>query len=47
MMGQKVYESAVNTNNVVLNMSDFNAGMYMINVKTAEYETSQRISVVH
>jgi hypothetical protein len=47
MMGQKVYESSVNTDNVVLNMSDFNAGMYMINVKTADFETTQRISVVH
>ena len=47
MMGQKVYESSVNSDNVVLNMSDFNAGMYMINVKTAEFETTQRISVVH
>ncbi|MBO5811204.1 MAG: C10 family peptidase [Bacteroidales bacterium] len=47
MMGQKVYESSVNADKVVLNISDYQAGIYMINVVTADYETTKRISVVH
>ncbi len=47
MMGQKVYESSVNTDKVVLNMSEMPAGIYMINVVTADFETTKRISIVH
>jgi hypothetical protein len=46
-MGQKVYESSVNADKVVLNMSDYQSGIYMINVVTADFETTKRISVVH
>ena len=47
MMGQKVYETSANSDKVVLNMSEMPAGIYMISVVTADFETTKRISVVH
>ena len=47
LMGQKVYESEVNANEVNLNMSDFQSGVYMIQVETSEYTVTKRISVAH
>ena len=47
VMGQKVYEQSVNNDNMVIDVNDFPAGVYMINVITDEYETTKRISIVH
>lgn len=47
LTGQKVYESKVNANEVNLNMSDFQSGVYMIQIETAEYTVTKRISVAH
>ena len=47
VMGQKVYEKSVNSDNMVIDVNSFPAGIYMINVVTEEYETTKRISVVH
>lgn len=47
MMGQKVYESEVSANEVNLNMSDFQSGVYMIQVETSEYTVTKRVSVAH
>ena len=47
VMGQKVYEQSVNNDNMVIDVNEFPAGVYMINVVTDEYETTKRISIVH
>ena len=47
VMGQKVYEQSVNNDNMVIDVNEFPAGVYMINVITDEYETTKRISIVH
>ena len=47
LTGQKVYESEVNADEVNLNMSDFQSGMYMIQIETSEYTATKRISVAH
>ena len=46
VMGQKVYETSVNDDNMVIDVNDFPAGIYMIHVITDEYEATKRISVV-
>ena len=47
MMGQKIYESSVNADFVELNTSGLESGVYMIQVQTAEYTTTKRISIAH
>ena len=47
LMGQKVYQSEVNANEVVLNMSEYQSGVYMIQIETAEYTITKRVSVAH
>lgn len=47
VMGQKVYETSVNNDEVVVDVKDFPAGIYMIQVVTEEYEVTKRISVAH
>ncbi|MBO5956191.1 MAG: C10 family peptidase [Bacteroidales bacterium] len=47
VMGQTVYETSVNDDNMVIDVNEFPAGLYMINVVTDEYEVTKRISVVH
>ena len=47
LMGQKVYESEFNTDEVILNMSNYQSGVYMIQVTTEEYTMTKRISVAH
>ena len=47
IMGQKVYETSVNADNMVIDVNEFPAGMYMIHVVTDEYETTKRVSIVH
>ena len=46
-MGQKVYETSVNDDKVIVDVNDFPAGIYMIQVVTDEYEVTKRISVAH
>ena len=46
-MGQKVYETSVNSDKLEIDVNDFPTGIYMINVVTDEYETAKRISIVH
>ena len=47
VMGQKVYETSVNSDKIEIDVNDFPTGIYMINVVTDEYETAKRISIVH
>ena len=47
VMGQTVYETSVNDDNMVIDVNEFPAGLYMIHVVTDQYETTKRISVVH
>ena len=47
VMGQVVYETSVNDDNMVIDVNEFPAGIYMIHVVTDEYETTKRVSIVH
>ena len=47
VMGQRVYETSVNTDNIVVDVNELPAGIYMIHVVTDEYETTKRVSIVH
>lgn len=47
VMGQKVYESSADTDNVVIDVNEYQNGIYMIHVVTDEYEVTKRISIVH
>ena len=47
LMGQNVYESEVNADEVILNMSEYKSGVYMIQVTTEENTITKRISVAH
>lgn len=47
VMGQKVYETSVNDDNMVIDVNEFPVGLYMIHVVTDEYETTKRVSIVH
>lgn len=46
MLGQKVYESSVNADQIVIDFSQQEAGLYMIRVTTDDYELVERISVM-
>ena len=43
VLGQVVYDADVNTNEVILNMSQFNAGIYLIRVMTENGEVVKRV----
>ena len=47
VMGQKIYETSVNDDQVVVDVNDFPSGIYMIRVVTDEYEVTKRITVSH
>lgn len=47
VMGQKVYETSVSDEQIVVDVNDFPAGVYMIQVVTDEYEVTKRITVAH
>ena len=47
VMGQIVYESLANDDNMVIDVNELPAGVYMIHVVTEEYETTKRVSIVH
>ena len=46
VLGQVVYDAEVNVDNVTLNMSQFNAGMYMVRVYTEEGVVVKRVTVM-
>ena len=46
LLGQVVYDTEVSEDKVVLNMSQFNAGMYMVRVHTASGVTVKRVTVM-
>lgn len=47
LVGQKVFESSLYSDKVVLNMSDYEAGIYIVRITTDEFEVTKRVSVVH
>ncbi len=47
VMGQRVYETTISDDNMVIDVNDFPTGIYMIHVVTDEYETTKRVSIVH
>lgn len=47
LMGQKVYETSVNNDKYILNVTDYPTGIYMIKVVTEEHEVTKRVSIVH
>lgn len=47
VMGQKVYDSSVDADNVIIDVNEYQNGIYMIHVVTDECEVTKRISVVH
>ena len=46
VLGQVVYDTEVNADNVTLNMSQFNAGMYMVRVYTESGVVVKRVTVM-
>lgn len=47
VMGQKVYETSVDNDQIVIDVNDYPTGIYMIHVVTDEYEVTKRVSIVH
>ena len=45
-LGQVVYDADVNANEVVLNMAQFNAGMYMVRINTENGVVVKRVTVM-
>ena len=46
VLGQVVFDTEVNANEYTLNMAQFNAGMYMVRVNTANGMTVKRVTVM-
>ena len=46
VLGQVVYDAEVSADELTLNMSQFNAGMYTVRVATAEGVAVRRVTVV-
>jgi hypothetical protein len=46
MLGQVLFDTDVDTDNYILNMSQFNAGMYTVRVVTENGVNASRITVV-
>ena len=46
VLGQVVYDAEVDDNEVILNMSQYNAGVYMVRVVTANGVGTRRVTVV-
>ena len=44
-MGQVVYEQEVNANEMVINMAQFESGVYMVNVITENGSSVKRVTV--
>ena len=47
VLGQVVYDTEVDQDEVILNMSQFNTGMYMVRVYTDNGVTVKRVTVMH
>ena len=46
LVGQKVYEAAIDGNECVVNMKDFGSGIYMVRIHAANGTTTQKVSVI-
>jgi len=46
VLGQVVYDADVNGDEMVLNMGQFNAGMYMVRINTANGVVVKRVTVM-
>ena len=46
LLGQRVYESAVNGDATVINMKDLGSGMFMVVVQTADGIVAKKVSVM-
>jgi hypothetical protein len=46
VLGQVVYDTELNADEVTLNMGQFNAGMYMVRVYTESGVTVKRVTVM-
>ena len=46
VLGQVVYDADLNADEVILNMGQFNAGMYMVRVYTESGVTVKRVTVM-
>ena len=46
VLGQVVFDTEVNADEYTLNMAQFNAGMYMVRVNTANGMTVKRVTVM-
>ena len=47
MLGQYVYDADVEGNMMKINVSEWNEGIYLIRIQTAQGQLSRRVSVVH
>jgi hypothetical protein len=47
MLGQKVFESECNGNELNINVSSWSEGIYLIKVQMAEGIVSRRVSIIH
>ena len=47
VLGQVVYDTEVDQDEYILNMSQFNTGMYMVRVYTDNGVTVKRVTVLH
>lgn len=46
LVGQKVYEETVNSDECVINMKEFGSGIYMVRIQTMTGSTTQKVSVI-
>ena len=46
LVGQKVYEENINTDECVINMSEFGSGIYMLKIEALSGSTTQKVSVI-
>ena len=46
VLGQVVYDTELNADNYILNMGQFNAGLYMVRVYTENGVTVKRVTVM-
>jgi hypothetical protein len=47
MLGQLVYDTETEGNMMKLNVSEWNNGVYLIRIQSAQGKSSHRVSVVH
>jgi len=47
MLGQFVYDAEVEGNVMKINVSEWNEGIYLIRIQTAQGQLTRRVSIVH